>query len=105
MAEVPDADDPSTQLNRGLIDILSQADMVLIAGEAGSHCVKATTEHIADNFGAANLSKLVLLTDCISPVGGFDAQYQAFLSDMRARGLSTATTTDVLADVLAAVRR
>ena len=105
MAEVPDMDDPSTQLNRGLIDILSEADMVLIAGEAGSHCVKATTEHIADNFGAANLSKLVLLTDCISPVSGFDAQYQGFLKDMSARGLRTALSTDVLGEVIANSRR
>lgn len=105
MAEVPDADDPSTQLNRGLIDILTEADMVLIAGEAGSHCVKATTEHIADNFGADSLGKLVLLTDCISPVTGFEAQYEAFLRDMKARGLNTALSTDVLGDVVANSRK
>lgn len=105
MAEVPDVDDPSTQLNRGLIDMLAQADQVLIAGEAGSHCVRATTEHIADQFGAQNLNKLVLLTDCISPVAGFEAQYQGFLKDMGHRGLATATTTEVLGDVLANGRR
>jgi len=105
MAEVPDADDPSTQLNRGLIDVLAEADMVLIAGEAGSHCVKATTEHIADNFGAENLGKLVLLTDCISAVGGFEPQYQAFLKDMKARGLQSATSRDVLADLVSNARK
>ena len=105
MAEVPDMDDPSTQLNRGLIDVLSEADLVLIAGEAGSHCVKATTEHIADQFGAQNLSKLVLLTDCISPVGGFEAQYQSFLRDMKARGLGLASTTDMLGELLSNGRR
>lgn len=105
MAEVPDMDDPSTQLNRGLIDILAEADMVLIAGEAGSHCVKATTEHIAANFGADSLGKLVLLTDCISPVAGFENQYQQFLADMKAKGLNTALSTDVLGDVLANSRK
>lgn len=105
MAEVPDADDPTTQLNRGLIDILIDADLVLIAGEAGSHCVKATTEHIADNFGAENLSKLVLLTDCMSPVTGFDAQYQGFLADMTARGLQTAQSTDMLSELVANGRK
>ena len=105
MAEVPDMDDPSTQLNRGLIDMLAQADQVLIAGEAGSHCVRATTEHIADQFGAENLNKLVLLTDCISPVSGFEAQYRDFLKDMGARGLATARSTDVLGDLLANGRR
>ncbi|MCC5612178.1 hypothetical protein LC612_36990, partial [Nostoc sp. CHAB 5834] len=105
MAEVPDTEDPSTQLNRGLIDILSQADRVLIAGEAGSHCVRATTEHIADNFGEGNLSKLVLLTDCISPVSGFDSAYLDFLKDMSARGLNLATSKDVLGEVLSNSRK
>jgi nicotinamidase-related amidase len=104
MAEVPDADDPTTQLNRGFIDVLIDSDLVLIAGEAGSHCVKATTEHIADNFGGST-SKIVLLTDAMSPVGGFDAQYQQFLADMRGRGVQTATTTDMLAELVANARR
>lgn len=105
MAEVPDADDPTTQLNRGLIDVLAAADLVLIAGEAGSHCVKATTEHIADNFGADSLSKLVLLSDCISPVGGFETQYQDFLRDMSARGLQVSTTRDMLSELVANGRK
>ncbi len=105
MAEVPDVDDPSTQLNRGLIDVLGEADMVLIAGEAGSHCVKATTEHIADNFGDANLAKLVLLTDCMSAVTGFDKQYQDFIASMRARGLQTAQSGDVLPELVSNSRK
>lgn len=105
MAEVPDANDPSTQLNRGLIDILSQSDLVLISGEAGSHCVKATTEHIADNFGAGSLDKLVILKDTISAVTGFEQQYQDFLRDMAARGLQISTTADMLAELVANARR
>lgn len=105
MAEVPDADDPTTQLNRGLIDILAQSDLVLIAGEAGSHCVKATTEHIADNFGAGGLDKLVVLQDAVSPVAGFERQYQDFLRDMGARGLQVSTTADLLGELVANGRR
>jgi nicotinamidase-related amidase len=100
MAEVPLADDPDTQLNRRFIDTLAQADQIYIAGEAGSHCVKASTEHIADNFGEHALSKLVLLTDCMSPVTGFEGQYQAFLKDMQARGLQLAQSTDVVQELL-----
>ena len=105
MAEVPDANDPGTQLNRGLIDILQQSDLVLISGEAGSHCVKATTEHIADHFGSGGLDKLVLLTDTISPVAGFEPQYQQFLRDMKARGLQVSTTADMLGELVANGRR
>jgi nicotinamidase-related amidase len=101
MAEVPDADDPATQLNSGFIDLLRQADRVYITGEAGSHCVKATTEHIVEQFGPANASKLVLVTDCMSPVAGFEAQYDAFVRAMMARGVQTATTADILPELLA----
>jgi nicotinamidase/pyrazinamidase len=104
MAEVPDADDPSTQLNRGFLDMTIDADLVLITGEAGSHCVKSTAEHFADNFGAA-AKKLVLVTDCMSPVTGFEAQYQQFLADMQGRGVQLATTADLLPELVANARR
>jgi nicotinamidase-related amidase len=103
-AEVPDADDPDTQFNFKFVRNLAEADRIYVAGEAGSHCVKATVEHIADYFaaeyGPESLRKLVLLTDCISPVTGFDAQYQAFLQAMQARGVQLATAADVLPELL-----
>lgn len=98
-AEVPDPADEATQTNRRLIEQLQQADRVLIAGEAASHCIKATTEHLAEQFGAAALGRLVLLTDCMSPVTGFAAQYEAFLTDMRARGLRIMTSVEVMAEL------
>jgi nicotinamidase-related amidase len=101
MAEVPDADDPDTQLNTKFIATLAAADRIYVAGEAGSHCVKATVEHIADNFGGQPLSKLVLVTDCMSPVAGFEPQYQAFLRAMQARGVLLMQAADVLPELLA----
>ena len=100
MAEVPYDDDPATQFNTAFVDTLAAADTIYVAGEAGSHCVKATVEHIADHFGAA-ASKLVLVTDCISPVAGFDAQYQGFLQAMAARGVRLMQSGDVLPELLA----
>ncbi|MCW7539253.1 isochorismatase family protein [Aquabacterium sp. A7-Y] len=94
LAEVPDADDPDTQLNRALIERLDEADLILVAGEASSHCVKATTEHLVANLGGRP-DRVVLLTDCMSPVAGFEAQHAAFLADMRARGVRLATSKDV----------
>jgi nicotinamidase-related amidase len=103
-AEVPDADDPDTQFNTKFVRALAAADRIYVAGEAGSHCVKATVEHIADYFaeeyGAAALAKLVLVTDCISPVSGFDSQYRAFLQAMTARGVQTMQSAEVLAELL-----
>jgi nicotinamidase-related amidase len=104
-AEVPYADDPDTQFNTKFVRTLAEADRIYVAGEAGSHCVKATVEHIADYFaqqyGAASLAKLVLITDCISPVTGFDPQYQSFLQAMQARGVQLMQSADVLPELLA----
>jgi nicotinamidase/pyrazinamidase len=105
LAEVPDEDDETTQLNSCLIDLLTKADRVFISGEAGSHCVKATTEHLVANFDQRHLSRLVLLTDCMSAVTGFDGQHQAFIDDMVSRGLQAAKAADVVPELMANARR
>ena len=99
MAEVPDPADPDTQLNTGLLESLLAADRVFIPGEAGSHCVKATTEHIVANWPAGELGRLVLIKDCISAVAGFEDQYAAFLAEMRECGVRVMTAADVCADL------
>lgn len=100
MAEVPDPADPATQLNRPLIAQLALNDRVYIAGEAGSHCVRASTEHLVDNLPPDQAGKLVLITDCISPVSGFEPQYRDFLHAMQARGVRLADSTEVLSELL-----
>ena len=104
-AEVPDAADDSTQMNYEFIDMLSDADQVYITGEAGSHCVKATTEHIVENWDQAQLGKLVLVTDCMSSVTGFDEQYQGFIRAMRERGVQIAQASDVVAELIENAKR
>ncbi|MCC7596783.1 cysteine hydrolase [Janthinobacterium sp. FW305-129] len=105
MAEVPDAQDAATQLNRAFLDTLLPAQQIYVCGEAGSHCVKASTEHIADYLqaqqGKAALSRLVLLTDCMSPVTGFERQQHEFLAAMQERGVRLATAADAVPELLA----
>lgn len=102
-AEVPDPTDPSTQLNTNFINTLeNEADIVVVAGEASSHCVANTVRDIADNFqNQAFLSKIVLLTDAMSPVGIAKAQADKFIDDMKAKGVRLATTADYLASASA----
>jgi nicotinamidase/pyrazinamidase len=95
-AEVPDADDADTLLNMPLLAALDRAELIVIAGEASSHCVKATTEHIVAHLPSGRPSKLVLVTDCMSPVTGFEVQHQAFLDDMAERGVQLRTSAQVL---------
>lgn len=92
MAELPDDTDASTQLQRDLIDHLDRSDVVLIAGEASSHCVRATTEHLVEHLPSRAHEKLVLLSDCMSPVGGFEAEAVSFFDSMRKRGLRNMTS-------------
>jgi nicotinamidase-related amidase len=95
-AEVPDPSDPQTRLNTSLIATLDEGTHIVIAGEASSHCVRATVEHLADYLPSRRLDKLVLLCDCMSPVSGFEAQAEAFLADMRARGVIVTTSVAFL---------
>jgi nicotinamidase-related amidase len=97
-ADVPDPADPSTQVNTALIQTLLRADLIAVAGEAGSHCLANTVRDIADTFGDDQyVSKIVLLTDATSPVTGFQAYQDDFLREMTARGMRLSTTTDFLA--------
>jgi nicotinamidase/pyrazinamidase len=96
MAEVPDPEDASTLLNDQFIATLRDADLVVIAGEALSHCVANTVRDIANNFGEENIKKLVILEDCASSVGGFDGLGADFMAEMTARGMQVAKSTDFL---------
>lgn len=91
-AEVPDAQDPETGLNTALLARLRTSDQLVIAGEASSHCVRATTEHIVENWGSADFSRIVLLTDCMSPVGGFEPAHSAFVQRMQSIGVRCETS-------------
>jgi len=95
-AEVPDPDDPSTQLNTVLVETLEEADVVLLAGEALSHCLANTVRDVADTFSDPTyVKKLVLLTDASSSVPGFESYGDVFLKELTQRGMRTTTTTDV----------
>lgn len=102
MAEVPDPSDPGTSLNTGFLEVLAKADIVAIAGEASSHCVLKTVQQIADNIGEEHVKKFHLLSDCMSPVGAmpggpdFPAIADAWLREMKRRGMTVTTSTDFL---------
>jgi nicotinamidase-related amidase len=105
LAEVPDDEDPATELNREWVERLDGAELLLIAGEASSHCVRATTEDLVDHLPGGRLGRIVLLTDCMSPVAGFEAQHASFLAAMAGKGVRLASSTEVIGEVLATASR
>lgn len=96
-AEVPYPEDPSTQMNTDFIQMLGhEAEEVVIAGEALSHCVANTFRDIADNLGSDFVKKCVFLTDASSNVTNFENYGKQFMDDMKKLGMRTSTTMEYL---------
>lgn len=93
-AEVVDPRDPSTDTNRDLVASVVESTITLVAGEALSHCVKATVEDLVGEMKSA--SNITLLTDAMSPVAGFEAQGRAFLEQIGAKGARLCTLAQCL---------
>ena len=91
-AEVPDTQAPETCLNHALLNTLLQAQRLIVAGEASSHCVRSTVEHLLEHAPAGFAQRVVLLTDGMSPVAGFEAQHHDFLQRMQAAGVQLSDT-------------
>ncbi|MBC7919335.1 MAG: cysteine hydrolase [Rhodoferax sp.] len=88
-AEVPRADDPSTALRLELMDRLNTGvNTLLVAGEASSHCVAASVEDMLANLSPERLQQMVLLTDCMSPVGGFGESADAMVKRAQGQGVA-----------------
>lgn len=78
-AEVELKEDKKTQLNKELINYLNTFDKIEISGEAISHCVGSTVIDLLSNLKELDRKKVTILTDCTSPVGGFEKQGNDFL--------------------------
>ena len=100
-AEVPDPTDRGTQTNEGFIAALEPADQILVAGEAGTHCVMNTVADLAESFGSrGTIEKVVWLDDATSPVPDppgttlFSEALRATRSRLEKRGMRSARTSD-----------
>ncbi|MBE9608307.1 hypothetical protein [Chitinilyticum piscinae] len=92
-AEVPDPQDATTRPDAGWLAQLAQADTLLIAGEALSHCVASTVRDLAAQL-PDRIERFVLLTDCSSPVPGFEALGEAFVTELTAQGMRLSSTAN-----------
>lgn len=97
-AEVTRSDDAHTRLNLALLKGLAAGtNTLLVAGEALSHCVAASVQDMLAHLPAQRLAQMVLLTDCMSPVTGFEALGQEFLEQARSHGVRTLALKDAAA--------
>jgi nicotinamidase-related amidase len=82
-AEVIDPDDPDTDVNHAFVDSFREADLVIIAGEAASHCVRGAGLDLVEFIDAR---KIVLLSDCMSAVHQCEGLAADFHDTMRGHG-------------------
>ena len=94
-AEVEDPEDVSTMINDRLLDVLEEADQLVIAGEALSHCVASTVRQIVE-FKPSIASKIYILEDCCSNVPTFESLGESFINDMKAEGVNFTTADEYL---------
>jgi len=80
-AEVPDPKDPSTQVNRVLIDRLCESDEIWVSGWARSHCVGNTLRDLFKWGGRSLAEKIVIIGDTMSDVSGFETLGEAVIKD------------------------
>lgn len=95
-AEVPVDTDDRTFRNYALVGAVKPvADGYLfVAGQALSHCFRATVLDLLDGFSREQKANVVLLTDCTSPVAGFERNAGEFLYYARSLGVKTLTSIE-----------
>merc|ERR1712226_590577 len=98
-AEVEVEDDPTSALNKGLIDALSRHEQVVCCGQAMSHCVNHSVRDLLSSWPHGRAKDIVVLEDGASAVPGFEDVAQKFISDMRSSGVTVCRTDEASAGV------
>lgn len=88
-AEVP-KDDPRTEVNKELVEFMNKPGTLFVAGQASSHCVKLTVEYFLEEVNNKPKSQIVLLSDCMNPVSGFESNERELFANPALK----VTTTD-----------
>lgn len=96
---------PLAAQNRRFMELLQQEDMILIAGQAESHCVKSTIDDLLGHVERSLAEKVYILYDCMSSVavpdgeGGFvfdfTPQAEAALERFAAAGMHVVESTQL----------
>ena len=94
----------------GFLQTLLEADKVIIAGQAASHCVKSTIEDLLTRIDPNLTRKVYILRDCMSSVTvpdparpgeflfDFTPQAEAALARFKAAGMHVVESTTPMAD-------
>ncbi len=98
--EVKVPEDPQGDLNVEFLSMLSEYDLIYVAGQAKSHCVLETVSSVMRHFHnqPEQIARWRVLTDCMSSVAhpriDFEAAANAILSRYAEQGLHLVKSTD-----------
>jgi len=95
-ADVPDPTDPTTMLNTRFINILKNADVIFISGQALSHCVRSTILDVCDKFDDESVKKFHLLRDTCSNVPGFEHLGEEFVQILKKKGGTVSNVSSLI---------
>jgi len=81
----------TNDINKDFVNLINNSDKIYIAGEASNFCVFNTIIDLVENsLYPFNLrEKMVILTDCMSPVPGFGAFQSDFNDFIKEYGIQT----------------
>lgn len=83
---------PLAQRNEELLDYVREADVLIVGGEASTHCVPATLFDLLDEIPDLG-PKVYMLEDAMSPVGTFEQLAAANRRKFESRGVTYVSTT------------
>jgi nicotinamidase-related amidase len=69
--------------------------MLIICGQASSHCVNYTTRDIVEGLTREQAAQIYLVCDGSSPVTGFEADAKKFYTEMAACGVNVVTFAEL----------
>ncbi len=101
--EVKVEGNPMGVLNVEFLNMLKSHDVIYVAGQAKSHCVLETVASLVRHMGEGDgaLSRIHLLTDCMSSVVHPEIDFEAIANETFARfaehGVQLVTSTDPIA--------
>lgn len=94
-SEIPYPNAPETNLNQQLIQVLNTYDVVFLFGEAENVCVLNSLNDL-NQFAPDLVKKLVILEDCMSPIGLFDINKDPVFQKAVSLGAKIMKSTDVV---------
>jgi nicotinamidase-related amidase len=100
--EIPILDQPGGSKSRAILDVIARGDVLILAGEAKSHCVLETIADLVTEYADRPefLRQIFVLEDCMSSIPHPEARFHEIatkqFAKFTAQGVNIINSTDPL---------